>query len=101
MTPSDDTLLQAYISVPEHVVRRRFAEEAVALNLESGQYHGLNPIAAAMLDALEAGATGDEVARQLADEYEQPEDRVRTDLLALVQALADRGLVEVDDTRPD
>jgi hypothetical protein len=40
------------VRVPEHVVYRKFAEETVALNLQTGRYHGLNPTAAAMVQAL-------------------------------------------------
>ncbi len=97
MALSDQTLLHAQLTVPDQVVRRDFGEEAVALNLESGQYHGLNPTASAMLDALEDGATGDAVAMRFAEQYGQPKERVRDDVLALLRALTERGLVQVDD----
>lgn len=38
--------------VPEHVVHRDFQEETVVPNLETGQYHALNPTARRMLAAL-------------------------------------------------
>jgi hypothetical protein len=96
MTEPDQSLMNATVTVPEQVVRREFSEEAIALNLDTGQYHGLNPIAAAMLDALEKGATGEEVAQSFASDYDQPLDAVRSDVHALLAALTDRGLVEVD-----
>ena len=40
------------VRVPDHVVYRDFAEQTVALNLQTGRYHGLNQTAAAMLGAL-------------------------------------------------
>ena len=45
------------VSVPEHVVYRDFAEQTVALNLQTGRYHGLNETAVTMLDALREAPT--------------------------------------------
>jgi Coenzyme PQQ synthesis protein D (PqqD) len=89
-------MLGARITVPEHVVRREFPDETVVLNLQSGQYHGLNATAAAMLDALEGGATPGEAAERIAGEAGAEVERVQTDIVALVETLAERGLVEVD-----
>ena len=40
---------------PSHVVYRTFVTETVALNIETGQYHGLNATAGRMLEVLERG----------------------------------------------
>jgi hypothetical protein len=93
----DDPLLHARFAVPEHVVRRRFAEESIALNLRTGQYHGLNETAAEMLDALAGGADAEVVAQEIATRAGVPAERVRADVLALLRALVDRDLVEVHD----
>jgi coenzyme PQQ synthesis protein D (PqqD) len=91
----DRTILQATVSVPEHVVHREFAEETVALNLERGTYHGLNPTAARMLEVLgEAGTIGSAVA-PLALEFEQEPALIEQDLVTLCRALHERGLVEL------
>lgn len=90
-----EELLDSHITVPDHVVRREFPEETVVLNLESGKYHGLNETAAVMLDALEKGATPGEAAARIAEDAGQPEERVRTDILTLVAALDERGLIRV------
>jgi Coenzyme PQQ synthesis protein D (PqqD) len=66
------------------------------LNLESGQYHGVNATAAAMIDAMDGGATPGEAARRIAEEAGVDVARVETDIAVLVRSLADRGLVEVD-----
>src|ERR671938_504612 len=55
--PSNDAMLTARLRVPEHVVYRDFDDETVVLNLDSGQYHGLNPTAAAMLSAVDGAET--------------------------------------------
>lgn len=84
------------VRVPDHVVFRSFPTETVALNLETGQYHGLNPTAGRMLEAIEASADLDSAARALAAEYGQPRETVETDLRQLCADLAERGLIELD-----
>jgi hypothetical protein len=91
----DDDILRSRVVLPEHVFRRDFPEETVALNLQSGRYHGLNAVAAHMLKAAaEADTVGDAVP-SLAAHFEQPEDVIRRDLAQLCRDLEARGLVEL------
>jgi hypothetical protein len=99
--PPKDPLLTARLRVPEHVVYRDFGDETVVLNLDSGQYHGLNPTAAAMLTAVNGADTVGAAVEPLAAELGQPDDVIERDLLEFCQALADRGLVERDDGAGD
>ncbi len=84
------------VTIPQHVVFRKFVDETVVLNLESGCYHGLNPIAGYMLELL--GEMGDvsAVIERIVDETGVAEDKVGVDLRALCASLAERGLIEVD-----
>jgi hypothetical protein len=91
----DAQLLGSPVTVPEHVVERSFGGESVALNLRSGQYHGLNAVAARMLERLREAATAEEAVDPLATEFGQPREVIERDLAGLVRALADRGLVEL------
>ncbi len=90
----DKKLLASSVRLPEHVVHRGFASETVVLNLETGKYHGLNPVAGRMLAVLEQGGTVQEAARQLAAEYDQPLGTIEEDLCALCKDLLERGLIE-------
>jgi hypothetical protein len=51
--PREETRLASRPRVPEHVVYRTFVNETVVLNLETGAYHGLNPVGGRMLAALD------------------------------------------------
>jgi hypothetical protein len=95
--PSEDTqLFAARPSIPEHVVSREFGEQSVALNLQSGQYHGLNGVAGRMFERLrDAPAVGD-VIDPLAAEFSQPREVIERDLVAFVRQLHARGLIELD-----
>lgn len=82
------------VTVPEHVVYRDFADQTVALNLLTGRYHGLNPTAAAMVEALRSEPTVAAAADRLAPEWDVEHDVLVADLLELCEGLESRGLLE-------
>jgi hypothetical protein len=90
-------ILEAKLTVPGHVIYRWFEEETVLLNLDTGQYHGLNETGGRMLQLLDEtdGAVRPAVQR-LAGEYEMPYEEIAPLLANFCTALADRGLVEVE-----
>jgi hypothetical protein len=77
------------------VVHRAFPTETVVLNLETGMYHGLNPVAGRMLEVLEQLGSVSEAATRLAREFAQPLERIQEDLGQLCSDLQQRGLIEV------
>jgi len=92
---SDTVMLADRVCIPDHVVHRTFIRETVVLNLKTGKYHGLNLTAGRMFELLDGAATLQDVALQLADEYEEPVEQVQHDLCELVAQLCERGLVEL------
>jgi Coenzyme PQQ synthesis protein D (PqqD) len=82
------------IRVPDHVVYRDFAEQTVALNLQTGRYHGLNPTAATMLDALREAPSVAAAAERLAPTWDVAPEVLLADLLELCEGLESRGLLE-------
>jgi Coenzyme PQQ synthesis protein D (PqqD) len=90
-----DTLLSARLRLPQHVVHRTFVAETVVLNLQTGKYHGLNPMGGHMLDVLNESADVRSAAERVASEYDQDPDVVEEDFVAFCNDLLDRGLVEV------
>jgi hypothetical protein len=97
---STDDLLSARVRMPQHVLHRSFVAETVVLNLRTGRYHGLNPTAGRMLDALEAAPTDGDAVPELAREYGIESAKVESDDVALCQGLLERGLIEVVDAAP-
>jgi hypothetical protein len=91
---ADDETLSSRVRVPEHVVHRDFPDESVALNLESGMYHGLNATAAKMLAELESSASVEAAIERLTAEFGQPREVIERDVLDLCRSLAERGLIE-------
>jgi hypothetical protein len=84
----------ARVSLPRHVVHRTFPTETVLLNLNTGQYHGLNPTAGRMFEVLCDCGDVEAAAATLTEEFEQPLDTVTADLRDLCLGLLERGLLE-------
>lgn len=83
--------------IPRHVVHRHFPAQTVVLNLHTGRYHGLNPTAGRMLDALGEAQTLAAAARIVADHYRRPRADVERDMCEVCGQLLARGLVELVD----
>lgn len=94
--PDTASLLASKIDVPQHVVHRSFPSETVVLNLQTGCYHGLNPTAGSMLEALERASCVRDAAVALAALYQQPQGLVERDICELCTLLLERGLVQLD-----
>jgi hypothetical protein len=96
-TSLQDSFTGSSVVVPQHVVHRSFPTETVVLNLQTGKYHGLNPTAGAMLDALARLGSIADASADIAARHELPVEAVEEDIRRLCAALLERGLVELDD----
>jgi Coenzyme PQQ synthesis protein D (PqqD) len=98
--PTDEAaggdLLEATVRFPDHVIFRSFARETVALNLKTGQFHGLNATAGRMVDLIQRSARPRDAVPTLAAEYGVAEDQLARDLADLLRLLLERELVEID-----
>jgi len=54
----------------------------------------LDPIAHAIVDKCDGVATVDEIAGVLSDAYQAPRDQIETDIVQMLQDLADKGVIE-------
>jgi hypothetical protein len=97
---SDQELLASRARLPQHVVHRGFVAETVVLNLRTGKYHGLNPTAGAMLEALESEPSVAAAVPGLAATYGVEPAQVEADLIQLCRGLLERGLIEITDVDP-
>ena len=91
-----ESMAPVTVTIPDHVVFRAFVAETVVLNINTGQYHGLNPVAGRMLETLQGTPDLTQAAKALADELEQPLERIEHDLRTLCESLYTRGLIEID-----
>jgi hypothetical protein len=69
--------------------------EVAILDLKSGTYYGLDAVGARIWSLLQEPRTVEEIRDVLVREYEVDDERCERDLVALLQRLADEGLIEV------
>jgi hypothetical protein len=100
--PHDSSLpMTDAITVPQNVVFRQFPAETVVLNLQTGKYHGLNPTAGRMLEALAEADSIGEAVEVIAAEYDRSPAGVERDVQDLCRALHERGLIDTEAKREE
>ncbi|MBF2004238.1 MAG: PqqD family protein [Chlorogloeopsis fritschii C42_A2020_084] len=71
--------------------------ETVILNMTSGIYYGLNETGTFIWNLIQEPKTVEYILSALLDEYEAKPEECKSDLLALIQDLADKGMIEIKD----
>ena len=87
--------LTARVAPRDGVLFQQLQDEAVLLNLDSGQYFGLDPIGTRIWNLLAEGKALPEVTSMIVTEYEVDAVRCEADLLKLLGDLEEQGLVTV------
>lgn len=70
-------------------------DEAVLLDAESGNYFGLNEVAARILELAASETTVDRIVKALLEEYDVDRSRLEADVSAFVRDLESKGLLNV------
>lgn len=91
------TATQAKLVSSESVVCAELDGEAVLLNIDTGLYFGLDPVGTAIWNALTAGATADEIAARVIEQFDAPADEIRSDVREFLELLSEKGLVRGAD----
>lgn len=80
-------------SIPEHVLARKLDDEMVLLNLDSGEYFGLNDTGTRIWELLAGGSACDEVVDRLTDEFEVTAEVAASHVTTLCDELLRAGLL--------
>lgn len=86
-------MIPSSVSIPEGVLFRDLGEEAVLLELKTGQYYSLNEVGTRMWRLLAEHGSIAPVVLELNGEYEIAEEQLRKDVEGFVDILASRGLL--------
>jgi hypothetical protein len=70
--------------------------EVAILHLKAGVYYGLDAVGARIWDLIQEPRFVEEVLDVLVSEYEVEPGRCESDLITLLQRLAEEGLIEVE-----
>jgi hypothetical protein len=77
----------------ESVVCAELDGEAILLNIDTGLYFGLDPVGTTIWNALTGGATAEEIAAQVAEQFDAPLDQILADVREFLALLSEKGLV--------
>ena len=83
-----------------HQVSSDLGGEVAILDLEAGMYYGLEEVGARVWALAQEPRTVQEIQDRIVNEYEVDPASGRRDVLALLQQLADKGLVEATNEPP-
>ena len=83
------------LRISKEVIFQELEGEAVLLNMQSGIFFGLNPVAKRMWELLSELGQAEKVLKQLLQEYDASEEKLRQDLVDFIEKLKSKGLVEV------
>jgi hypothetical protein len=82
------------ISVPKHVLSESLNDETVVLDMSSGMYFGLSPVASRFWTLLGEGVTRDEIHSILQNEFDVDAEVLRADLDGLLADLEAKKLIQ-------
>lgn len=85
------------VTIPQTVLSTELQDEGVLLNLETGEYFGLDRVGMDMWKILNNSGTVEAARTMLLEQYDVTEDVLARDLDELVAKLAERKLVVVTD----
>jgi hypothetical protein len=87
--------LQSIITVSTQQISCDLGDEAVVLNLSTGEYFGLDPVGARIWSWLTGPQTVAGLRDRLVEAYDADSRQIEQDLVALLEQLKGEGLIEV------
>jgi len=90
-----DAALDRKVEIADSVLAQQVDGETVILDLEGETYFGLDEVGTRIWDLVGEGRTLAVIHGVLCAEYDAPSDVLRDDLLALLDELAEKGLVVI------
>jgi len=87
--------LPTTVSIPDSVLWQEVGDEIVLLDVDGGEYHGLNDAGSSIWRALEGHADVTSAYEQLCERYEVDPEVLRTDLDKFIKQLVGMGLLSV------
>ena len=96
----NDITLDALIEIEENVLFRELSGEAVLLNVETGNYFGLDQVGTRAWALIREHKSLSKVVGLMEAEYDVSRDVLGSDLVALAKELSVHGLVRISRSLP-
>ena len=87
------------VVVTKDQVSADLSGEAAILNLKSGVYFGLNTVGASIWKLIQGPRSVNEIRDTLVQEYDVDPDQCEKDLLALLEELLSKELIEIKNEK--
>lgn len=87
--------LKSIVTASTQQISCDLGDEAVVLNLSTGEYFGLDPVGARIWGWLTGPQTVATIRDRLVDAYDADSGQIEQDLFGLLKQLKDEGLIEV------
>lgn len=81
----------------EQQVSSQLGDETVILHLEDGIYYGLDPVGTSIWNLMQEPRRVGEIRDRIVDEYDVEPGRCECDLIALLEDLSERRLIDVSE----
>ncbi len=91
--------VNSIVVVTKDQVSADLSGEAAILNLKSGMYFGLNTVGASIWKLIQEPRSVNEINDALVQEYDVDPDQCEKDLLALLEELLSKELIEVTNEK--
>jgi len=85
--------LRRTMTVSPDVRWSRTDDGGLLLDIKTSKYYSLNSVGATIWEGLATGATVDEVACKVREQFGASGDQVQSDLISFVQALEQKGVI--------
>ena len=95
MVKRTTVLASSSVVVAKDQVSSDLGGEVAILDLKAATYYGLDNVGARVWSLIQEPRTVVEIRDIVVSEYEVEAERCERDLIALLQSLADKGLIEV------
>jgi hypothetical protein len=81
-----------HYTISPRALCRAIDDEAIALDLDAGQYYGLNAVATRVWQLLAGGSSVSAICVTLLEEFDVPPEALRADVDAFIGELVAKGL---------
>jgi hypothetical protein len=92
-------LRNSVVKVVADQVSCDLAGETVILGLKHGEYYGLNEVGSRIWNLIQEPKTVAELLDAMLKEYDVAFDQVEPDLLAVLEQMADKELITIEDSQ--
>ncbi len=99
MSDGTSVAIDSVVVVVEEQVSTEMDGEAVILSLNSGTYFSLNSVGARIWELVQSARPVSEIRDAIIDEYEVDPETAERDILALLGALAEHKLINIQSEK--